>query len=89
MASDQFQPGRRPERRPEHTAPDQRVSDRSPWNWLLVVPIVLCMVTPLFNRKEPEFLDCPAFDGLQLSFVIIGVICTGTVYLRTRSKGGE
>ena len=86
MASDQFEPGRRPERRPISPRVDQRASDRSPWNWLLVVPIVLCMITPLFNRKTPEFLNFPAFYWLQLAFVLIGVICTATVYRMTRGK---
>jgi hypothetical protein len=88
MASEQFEPGRRPERRPRD--PGRPASERSPWNWLLVVPIVLCMVTPLFNRKTPEFLGFPAFYWLQLAFVLVGVICTGTVYLATRApKGGK
>jgi hypothetical protein len=35
--------------------PESRVrSDRSPWNWLLFIPIVLPLIVALFNASEPE-----------------------------------
>lgn len=62
-------------------------SERSPWNWLLAVPIILPLLTPLFNRKSPELLGFPAFYWLQLAFVLVGVASTVTVYRMT--KRGE
>ncbi|GGQ78929.1 DUF3311 domain-containing protein [Couchioplanes azureus] len=59
-------------------------SDRSPWNWLLVVPIVVPLLTPLYNRDEPRLLGFPMFYWLQLAFIVLGVATTSAVYLATR-----
>ncbi len=66
-----------------------RAADASPWNWLLLVPIVLCLLTPIFNRSTPAFLGFPAFYWLQLLFVLVGVASTATVYQLTKRKRGE
>ena len=62
-------------------------SERSPWNWLLAVPIVLPLLTLLFNRKSPVLFGFPAFYWLQLAFVLVGVASTVVVYRMT--KRGE
>lgn len=59
-------------------------TDRSPWNWLLVVPIVLPLLTFLYNSDEPRLLGFPTFYWLQLSFIVVGVVCTTIVYRMTR-----
>jgi len=59
-------------------------SDRSPWNWLLVIPIVLPLITPLYNFESPRLWGLPAFYWLQLSFVFVGVATTSIVYQMTR-----
>ncbi|HZE37434.1 MAG TPA: DUF3311 domain-containing protein [Stackebrandtia sp.] len=61
---------------PERT----RKSDLSPWNWLLLVPIVIPLLTFLFNSDEPRLFGFPAFYWLQLAFVIIGVATTTIIY---------
>jgi Protein of unknown function (DUF3311) len=65
----------------------QRRPDASPWNWLLVVPIVIPLLTPLYNHKSPHFLGFPAFYWLQLFFVIVGVATTTIVYQMTKRRG--
>ena len=40
------------ERRPSGVTP--RRSDRSPWNWLLLIPIVVPLLVPLYNSLEPD-----------------------------------
>ena len=35
-------------------------SDRSPWNWLLVIPIVVPLLTPLYNHDSPADPRIPA-----------------------------
>lgn len=63
-----------------------RAADASPWNWLLVVPIVVPLLTPLYNRQAPELFGFPAFYWLQLLFVALGVVTTSIVYLKTKRR---
>ncbi|MET9337787.1 MULTISPECIES: DUF3311 domain-containing protein [unclassified Nonomuraea] len=62
----------------------QERSDRSPWNWLLFVPIVLPLLTFLFNADEPRVAGFPLFYWLQLAFIVVGVACTSIVYRMTK-----
>jgi len=59
-------------------------SDRSPWNWLLLIPIVLPVLTPLFNHDSPRLWGFPAFYWLQFSFILVGVVTTTIVFRMTR-----
>ena len=61
-------------------------SDRSPWNWLLLVPIVLPLLPFLYNQREPRLLGFPRFYWMQLAFIVLGVICTAIVYRMTKRK---
>ena len=63
-------------------------TDRSPWNWLLLIPIVLPLVTPIYNRESPRLLGFPAFYWLQLLFIFVGVATTTLVYQMTRKRAG-
>jgi hypothetical protein len=64
-------------------------SDRSPWNWLLLVPIVVPLLVPLYNSVGPTIGGWPRFYWLQLLFVLLGVATTSLVYLMTRRSAGE
>lgn len=68
----------------EGTTSRTRGADASPWNWLLLVPIVIPLLTPLFNRETPKFLGFPAFYWMQLAFVLLGVVSTTIVYRMTK-----
>ena len=59
-------------------------TDRSPWNWLLVLPIVLPLLTPLFNYETPRLFGFPAFYWLQFAFILVGVASTSVVYQMTK-----
>ncbi len=61
-------------------------SDRSPWNWLLLVPIVVPLLIPLYNREEPTLFGWPFFYWVQLLFVALGVATTVVVYRATRRR---
>jgi uncharacterized membrane protein HdeD (DUF308 family) len=74
-------------RRPGNIAP--RRSDRSPWNWLLLVPIVVPLIVPLYNSVEPTLGGWPLFYWLQLAFVALGVVTTVIVYRMTRRSPVE
>ena len=66
-----------------------RRSDRSPWNWLLLVPIVVPLIVPLYNNVEPRLGGWPLFYWLQLLFVALGVLTTVIVYRMTRRSAEE
>jgi hypothetical protein len=64
-------------------------SDRSPWNWLLLVPIVVPLLVPLYNATGPTLGGWPRFYWLQLAFVALGVVCTYIVYAMTRRSASD
>ncbi len=64
-----------------------RRTDASPWNWLLLVAVVIPLLTSLYNRKTPSLLGFPAFYWIQLAFVLLGVACTTVVHQMTKRKG--
>ena len=59
-------------------------TDRSPWNWLLAVPVVIPLLPFLYNKAEPRLFGFPLFYWLQLAFIGLGVVCTAIVYRKTR-----
>ncbi len=67
--------------------PTVQRNDRSPWNWVLLVPIVIPLTTPLYNHESPVLFGFPLFYWLQLAFVLLGVGCTALVYNRTKRRG--
>jgi hypothetical protein len=64
-------------------------SDRSPWNWLLIIPIVVPLLVPLYNSVDPTLGGWPRFYWLQLLWVVLGVATTSLVYLMTRRSSNE
>jgi len=71
---------------PPHRTDRPDRSDRSPWNWLLAVPVVIPLCTFLYNDLEPRLFDFPRFYWMQLSFLVLAVICTVIVYVKTRKR---
>jgi Protein of unknown function (DUF3311) len=78
---------RAPGETPGEVAP--RRSDRSPWNWLLLVPIVVPLIVPLYNAVDPTWGGWPRFYWLQLLLVALGVLTTLVVYRMTRRSAAE
>lgn len=66
--------------------PDPPSSDSSRWNWILLIPVVIPLSTPLFNHETPRLAGFPLFYWLQLAFVLLGVGCTALVYNRTKRR---
>jgi hypothetical protein len=56
----------------------------SPWNLLLVVPILVVLFPGLYNRLDPELGGIPFFYWFQLAAIAVGVSCTYVVYRMTR-----
>ena len=60
-------------------------SDHSPWNWLLVLPLVVTLFPPLYNQVDPTLTDIPFFYWYQLAAIAFSVMITLVVYTKTRS----
>jgi Protein of unknown function (DUF3311) len=59
-------------------------TDRSPWNWLLLVPIVLPLLTFVYNRETPVLFGFPFFFWFQMLFAPLAVVASVTVFYLTR-----
>lgn len=64
----------------------RRRSDSSPWNWLLLIPIVLPLVPAFFNAHSPALFGFPRFYWQQLAYVLVGVAATTLVYRLTKRR---
>jgi hypothetical protein len=60
-------------------------SDHSPWNWLLLVPLVVTLFPPIYNSIDPTLFDIPFFYWYQLAAIGLSVIVTLLVYRKTRA----
>jgi type VI protein secretion system component VasK len=56
---------------------------------LLLIPIVVPLIVPLYNAYDPKWGGWPRFYWLQLLFVILGVVTTTIVYRMTRRSPAE
>jgi hypothetical protein len=52
----------------------------SPILWLLIIPFIVLLIPPIYNRVNPELFGIPFFYWFQLSWVIITAIITAIVY---------
>ena len=66
----------------------ERPSDNHALNWLLLVPIVICLAVPFYNRTDPTLFGIPFFYWFQLAIIPIGVVCTMAVFLGGRRRAG-
>ena len=75
-----------PNARTVRTAPAGR-SDYNRWNWLLLIPIVLPLLTFVYNRETPTLLGFPFFFWFQMLFAPLAVVVSVAVlYLARRSR---
>jgi hypothetical protein len=62
-------------------------ADRSGWHWLLLIPMLLPLVTPMYNRIEPRLAGVPFFYWFQLAFVGLDIAVVTLVYQATKRRG--
>ena len=85
-------PGAWPPRRPDHNVgtpvatKKKRRADASRWHWLLLIPIVVPLLPPLYNRMEPRLLGLPFFYWCQLAFAGLAALTTVIVHLATKDR---
>ena len=58
--------------------------DKSPWHWLLWIPIVVPLSPALYNRIEPTLLGLPFFYWGQLAFAFLASGVVAFVHRRVR-----
>jgi hypothetical protein len=81
---DPDRPGERPPGAPAASTARAERSDHSPWNWLLVIPLLATLYPPLYNRLKPLLFDIPFFYWYQLAAIGLSVLVTLLVYNKTR-----
>ena len=81
---DSHRPGERPPGAPADSTARAERSDHSPWNWLLVIPLLATLYPPLYNRLKPLLFDIPFFYWYQLAAIGLSVLVTLLVYNKTR-----
>ena len=59
-------------------------TDRSPWNYLLLIPIVLPLLTFVYNRETPTLFGWPFFFWFQMLFAPLAVLSSVSVFYLTR-----
>ena len=67
-----------------------RPARRSPyWQWLLILPAVAPLLTPLVNRVEPALLGVPFFFWYQFACALFAIVVISAVHLVTRTGDHE
>jgi hypothetical protein len=61
-------------------------SRRHGWHWLLLIPMVMPLLVPLYNRAEPRLLGLPFFYWYQLACVVISIGTVTAVYQLTKGR---
>ena len=59
------------------------------WHWLLLIPCLLMLTIPLYNRIEPRLFGFPFFYWYQFFGVLFGAATMALVYLKVFSKERE
>jgi hypothetical protein len=65
-------------------APPRRHDVNKQWYWLLLVPLLGTLITPIYNKADPELIGIPFFYWYQMVWIVGSVICTLVVYRKTR-----
>jgi hypothetical protein len=70
---------------PHHAARVPR-ADADRLHWWLLLPALLPLATPLYNRDEPRLFGMPFFYWFQLGLAALATAVMTTVYLVTRKR---
>ena len=55
-------------------------------NWLMLVPVLMLLVVPLYNRDTPRLFGLPFFYWYQLACVFVMIITVTFIYLMTKVR---
>jgi hypothetical protein len=62
------------------------MADRNRWHWLLAVPVVVPLLTPLYNRIDPTLFGLPFFYWCQLALVLLSTTVIAVVHVATKKR---
>ena len=71
----------RPRRRVRH-----RDDDRRAVHWLLIIPIVMPLLVPLYNRVDPKLAGIPFFYWYQMATALVAIVVMTFLYQVTKDK---
>ncbi len=76
------------ERRPpaDHRLAPRRPGGRSRWHWLLLPAVVIPLLTPLYNRVQPQLLGLPFFYWAQIAFTGLAALVTAVIHVATKKR---
>ena len=57
------------------------------WYWLLLAPLVLTLVPPIYNHDSPRLIGVPFFYWYEMAMILVSVVCTLVVYRATKGRG--
>jgi len=54
-------------------------ADRSRLHWLLVIPVIISLALPLYNRTEPELIGIPFYYWFQMLMVLPAILLPAVI----------
>ena len=70
----------------QHRLSPGRPGEHSRWHWLLLAAVVLPLLTPLYNRVQPQLLGLPFFYWGQIAFSGMATLVTAVIHLATKRR---
>jgi Protein of unknown function (DUF3311) len=64
-----------------------RTGGLSRWHWLVLIAVVIPLLTPLYNRIQPQLFGLPFFYWSQMAFIGLAACVTTAVYQVTKRRG--
>jgi uncharacterized membrane protein YhdT len=55
-------------------------------NWLMLIPVVMALLVPLYNRDEPRLFALPFFYWYQLACVALAIVLVTFIYVMTKGR---
>ncbi|PZM95311.1 MAG: hypothetical protein DIU79_07700 [Actinobacteria bacterium] len=60
--------------------------DTNKWHWLLLIPVIVPLSVPLYNRIEPTLGGVPFYYWAQLSFALLATVVVAIVHVATKDR---
>jgi hypothetical protein len=74
---------------PPAAPPAARRTDRSRWNYLLLIPIVVPLLTFVYNSETPRLFGIPFFYWFQMLLAPLAVLASVSAFYLARHARRE